>query len=377
MSAVEELPIASLPLWDTMHKKRMPVSFELELTARCNNDCVHCYINLPAGDPDARRSELTIGEIERIADEAVGLGALWCLVTGGEPLLRGDFDDVYLMLRRKGLLVSLFTNACLIDRHHIELFRSYPPRNLEVTVYGVTQETYEAVTRRPGSYAAFRRGLDLLADAGLKVRLKAMAMRTNVHELDEIAAFCRARTKDYFRFDPQLHLRYDGDAARNREIRAERLAPDEIARIEQADEARCTSMREHRDGLIIPEAQAVRSRRLFRCMPAKDAFTIGADGSFHLCSSLRHPDCSYDLRHGSLREAWYDFVPRVWELTTSREEYVTACGACQYFNLCLWCPAHAHLETGELDGDVSYFCAVAKARAEIVSGEPTPPVTGA
>lgn len=371
MSAVDEIPIVALSLWDIMRRKRMPISFELELTARCNNDCAHCYINRPAGDKDAQSAELSVDEIERIAGEAVELGALWCLVTGGEPLLRDDFEEIYLLLRRKGLVVSVFTNACLIRERHVKLFQHYPPRNVEVTVYGITRETYEAVSRKPGSYDAFRRGLALLEEAGIKVRLKAMAMRSNVHELDQIAAFCRSRTKDYFRFDPQLHLRYDGDEERNRSIRAQRLTPEEIARVEGSDEERCTSLREHRDKLIIPEARDVRSRRLFRCLPGRDNFTVGYDGFFRPCSSLHHPDCVYDLRRGTVREAWHELVPRVWEMTTEKEEYVEGCGACPYFNLCLCCPAHSYLETGELDGDVSYFCSVAKARAELVSAGET------
>ena len=105
----------------------------------------------------------------------------------------------------------MFTNACLVSAEHVQLFKHYPPRDLEVSVYGVTLETYEAVTRRPGSFQAFHRGLDLLMHAGVKVHLKAMALKANVHELPEIAAFCRARTRSFFRFDPLLHLRLDGN----------------------------------------------------------------------------------------------------------------------------------------------------------------------
>ena len=367
MSAVEELPIASLSLWDDMRRKRLPVSFELELTARCNNDCGHCYINLPAGDRRAQEAELGLAEVERIAGEARDLGALWCLITGGEPLLRDDFDDVYLLLRRMGFVVSVFTNACLLKQRHIRLFKDVPPRNVEVTVYGVTRETYEAVSRRPGSYDAFRRGLALLEEAHIPVRLKAVALRSNVHELDAIAAFCRSRTKDYFRFDPQLHLRYDGDERRNALIRAERLSPAEIARLEEGDEERCAALREHQDGLFVPEAATVRSRRLFRCRPGKDSFTIGPEGVFRPCASLHHPACVADLRRGTLKEAWHSLVPRVWEMTTDKEGYVEGCGACPVFNLCLWCPAHSYLETGALDGDVSYFCSVAHARAALLT----------
>ena len=369
MSAVDEVPIASLPLWEVMRQKRMPVSFDLEITTRCNNDCGHCYINTPAGDRRALRAELTVEEIDRIVGEAVDLGAVWCLVTGGEPLLRDDFEEIYLLLRRKGLLVSVFTNACLVSDRHIRLFAAYPPRNVEVTVYGVSRETYEGVSRRPGSYEAFRRGLSRLEDAGIKVRLKAMAIRSTLREMDAIDAFCREHTKDYSRFDTQLHLRYDRDEARNALIRAERLSPDEAARIESRDEERCAAMRVHRDRFIIPAEQLEHSRRLFRCRAGEKSFTVGHDGLLRPCSSLHHPDCVYDLRRGSLREAWYEFVPRIWQMTTARTEFIDGCGVCPYVNLCLWCPAHAYLETGALDGEVPEFCAVARARAALVAGD--------
>ncbi len=79
------------------------------------------------------------------------------------------------------------------------------------------------------------KGLDLLLESGIKVRLKAMALRSNLHEIPEIARFCRERTKDYFRFDPFLHLRVDGDPARNEEIKSERLSPEEIVALENSD----------------------------------------------------------------------------------------------------------------------------------------------
>ena len=169
----------------------------------CNNDCRHCYIGLPAGDAVAWEKEMTPAEIERIASQGVRMGTIWCLITGGEPLLRPDFEDIYLRLKRLGLLVSVFTNATLITEDHIRLFHRYPPRDIEVTVYGVTRETYERISRRPGSFEAFMSGLDRLIESGIPVRLKAMAMRSNLAEFPAIARFCKARTKDYYRFDPQ------------------------------------------------------------------------------------------------------------------------------------------------------------------------------
>jgi radical SAM protein with 4Fe4S-binding SPASM domain len=356
--------LPEFPLWDRLGEKRVPFSFDLEITARCNNDCRHCYINLPAGDREAKKNELTIGQIGRIADQAVGLGALWCLITGGEPLLREDFPDIYLLLKKKGLLVSVFTNACLLTPDHVELFKKYPPRDIEVTTYGATQGTYEKVTRRPGSYAAFRRGLDLLLQSNIKVRLKAMALRSNFHELPAMAAFCRQHTKDYFRFDPLLHLRFDGDAVRNREIIAERLSPGEIVAIEQADDERSESLKKNCRQLIFSDGGHRDCRHLFLCGAGNSSFTVSPDGLFRLCSSLWHPDCVYDLKKGTLAEAWNEFVPKVRSMTSAAPEFLEKCLSCPIINLCLWCPAHAYLEGGRLDAWCDYFCRVAHARAE-------------
>jgi radical SAM protein with 4Fe4S-binding SPASM domain len=350
-------------LWNRLGEKRVPFSFDLEITARCNLDCRHCYINLPAGDKAAQKKELSIGQIGHIAEQAIKLGSLWCLLTGGEPLLRRDFSDIYLVLKKKGLLVSVFTNACLVTAEHIELFKKYPPRDIEVTVYGVRRETYEKVTRRPGSYAAFRRGLDLLLKSDIKVRLKAMALRSNFLELPAIASLCRMHTKDYFRFDPLLHLRFDGDDRRNREILAERLSASEIVVIEQADEERSESLRRNCDKLIFHDGMHRHCHHLFHCGAGNNSFSVSSDGHFRLCSSLWHPACVYDLKKGTLAKAWNTLVPRVRALTSADPEFLEKCRSCPIANLCLWCPAHAHLESGRLDAWCDYFCQVADARA--------------
>lgn len=360
---VSSLSLPDLPLWDRMKNKRAPISFDLEVTARCNNDCLHCYINLPAGDRQAKARELSLEEISDIARQAVSLGAMWCLLTGGEPLLREDFFDLYLALKRLGLLVSVFTNACLVTPEHVALFQKYPPRDLEVSVYGATPETYERVTRRPGSFAAFRRGLDLLSGDRVKVRLKAMALKANVHELPEIARFCREHTRDYFRFDPLLHLRFDGDPARNAEIRTQRLSPEEIVAIEQADPERAAALKRDCHGLITAPCDQPGCTHLFHCGAGLGSFSVSYDGLFRLCSSLWHRDCIYDLRQGALREAWERLVPRVRNMASRNREFLAKCRACPLLNLCLWCPAHAHLERGRLDAWVEYFCRVARARA--------------
>jgi len=367
-SDVQSREIQDFALWDKLKAKRAALSFDLEITARCNNDCRHCYINLPAGDGEAKARELTCAEILGIADQAVELGAVWCLISGGEPLLRDDFREIYLGLKRKGLLVSVFTNATLAREEHAALFRAYPPRDIEVTVYGVTEATYERVSGRPGSFAVFTKGFDLLRRSGVRIRLKAMAMRSNLYEMPAIREFCEAHTKDYFRYDPMLHGRFDGDERRNAMIRAERLTPEEITALERADEKRFNALERHCDKLIAPGFAHFGCDHLFHCGAGNGSFCVGYDGTFRLCSSLWAPETTFDLRKGSLREAWRDVVPRVRDMRSRRREFLDSCRKCPIINLCLWCPAHAHLETGKLDGTTPYFCAVAQARAEALSG---------
>jgi len=357
------IAIPEFPLWNQFEEKRVPFSFDLEITARCNNNCRHCYINLPAADRVSKKKELSLEQIGCIADQAVELGALWCLIAGGEPLLRKDFSEIYIMLKKKGLLLSVFTNASLISAEHIALFKKYPPRDIEVTVYGATPGIYERVTRRQGSYAMFRRGLDLFLENSIKVRLKAMALRTNVSELDAIAAFCRRYTRDYFRFDPLLHLRFDGNAHRNFGIIHERLAPEEIVAIEQADEERSASLEKNCEQLIFSSTEHGHCQHLFHCGACNNSFTVSPEGYFRLCSSLWHPDCVYDLKKGTLAEAWNKLVPKVRAMSSSNPEFLEKCRGCPIVNLCLWCPAHAYLESGRLDACSEYFCQVAHARA--------------
>lgn len=360
---VSFIRLPDFALWKKIENKRIPLSFELEVTARCNNNCRHCYINLPPGDETALRDELTLDEISDIADQAVSLGTLWCVITGGEPLLRKDFIELYRLLKNKGLLVSVFTNACLITDKHVELFRNYPPRDIEITVYGISKETYEQVTGNPGSYAGFRRGLALLIEGGIKVNLKAMALRSNVHELPEIAGFCREITKDFFRFDPFLQMRIDGNEERNEKIRAERLSPGEIIAVEQADPERSAAVKKKCGMLEISIPSQGLDNRLFQCSAGADSFAVSYNGLFHPCPSLWRRDCLFDLRRGSLSEAWFDFTPRTLALTTNNNEFLEKCRLCPLMNFCQWCPATAHLECGRMDEWCEYFCRTAHTRA--------------
>lgn len=99
-------------------------------------------------------------------------------------------------------------------------------------------------------------------------------------------------------------------------------------------------------------------RRLRRC--------ASHGGLFRLCSSLWSPDCVYDLRGGSLAEAWFQFAPKVRDMRSGNREFLRRCRVCPLINPRLWCAAHAFLETGAKDAWCEYFCEVAHARAKAI-----------
>lgn len=366
-SSVEKVPLEDFGLWNNLSDKRIPLSFEIEVTARCNNNCRHCYINCPENDESLREQELSFEDIRQLADDAVDLGALWCLITGGEPLLRDDFFDLYMYLKKKGLLVSVFTNGTLITDEHISLFKKYPPRDLEVSVYGAAEKTYESVTRRRGSYNEFIQGLNRLRDTGVPVRLKTMVLKSNRSELAKIVDFCKSRSCDPIRIDPYLHLRYDRNLKKNERIMYQRMTPEDMGVIDQSDKYRFQILKKTCKSLLDERKTDIDNKYLFRCSAGVSSFHIAYDGTFRLCSALCHPDCVYDLKTGTLREAWMDFVPRVRSMVSEKGDFKENCGGCPYIDLCQWCPAHAYLETGKLDEPVPRFCHATHIRSKLLN----------
>lgn len=334
----------------------------MDLTARCNNDCVHCYINQATHDRQALEKELTLDEIKVITAQAVDLGVLWVLLSGGEPLLRPDFQEIYAHIKTRGIFVSVFTNASLVTDEHIRLFKKYPPRQIEVSVYGTTPEIHHNVTQK-NTFASTMTGIDRLLSAGLPVTLKSTIMQANFKDFYDIADFCRSRTSGPFRFDPCLQLRADRDPHKNKTILSQRLTPKQIAALDKKDPKRREPLElscKNTDNKV-----GLNSDTLFRCQAGINTCAIGWDGKYQLCPSLVNQNCTLDLKKHTFAWAWNHFTPEILKRTSARSHYTETCGACSLHDLCAWCPAHADLETGQLDGSIPYFCQVAKERLRV------------
>ncbi len=202
------------------------------VTERCNNACIHCYINLPQDHARAIRRELTTDQWKDILQQAADLGALSIRFTGGEPLLRDDFEELYLFTRKLGMKVLLFTNGRLITPALADLWRRIPPlQPIEISVYGITLESYEAVSCCAGSFSACMRGVNLLKERGIPFYIKSTRLPPNSRELGALEQWSTTVSikKDSLPVTLLLNMRARRDSSRkNHLISSMRLSPEEV-----------------------------------------------------------------------------------------------------------------------------------------------------
>lgn len=336
----------------------------IELTERCNNNCIHCYINLPADDPDARKQELSTEEIKEILREAASLDYLTVRFTGGEPLLRDDFEELYCFARKLGLQVIISTNATLISPHIAEVFsRISPLKEISITVYGMSKESYEAVTRNPGSFDAAWRGINLLLEKEVPFTVRWALLPPNKEETKEFEEW--AATIPWVKRLPKYSMFFDLRARRdsekkNRLIEGLRVSPEEgLGRFAEQEEKYWADRREFCSKFLTPPNDS-----LFRCGAGlRSGGCVDAYGRFQPCTLLRHPDVVYNLKSGPIKDARENFFPKMRRMKASNPEYLNRCAKCFLKGLCEQCPAKSWMEHGTLDTPVEYLCEIAHTEA--------------
>src|ERR1700674_456714 len=208
--------------------QRSPMQVSIEVTRRCPLECQHCYNNLPMGDQDARQREMTTEEHFRVLDELVEMGCFWLLYTGGEIFARKDFLEIYTHAKRKGFLITLFTNGTLITERTADYLRDWPPFAIEITLYGRTKETYETLTGTSGSYERCLHGIDFLRERGLPLKLKTVPTTVNKHEVVAMKEFSEQELHLDFKFDALVNPRIDCSQS----PLAVRLSPEEVVTLD-------------------------------------------------------------------------------------------------------------------------------------------------
>lgn len=344
----------------TERDPHMALAASMDLTYRCNFGCTHCFCRLPADGPTPL-AELSFEEWDRILGEAADEGVLFLTMTGGEPLLREDFPAIWRMAKRRGFVVELFSNAALVDAALADMFAEYTPKQISVTVYAASEESYRRMVGVPGMHARVLEGLDLLVDRGVPVEVKALFTRTNVHEFDAMREQA-LRYDDIFRWQAEMLGTYPGSGGTPQSVA---LTPTEIVELEQRDPLRGPEWERR---LATWEPSPPLEGTPFRCTLGKGRFHLDPYGRMRACMLLE--SVHVDVRSTPLRVAWRELIPRALAAMPWKP---SPCNVCEVADLCRVCPAKAILDGAPAGGPAAMYCELARARAAAYGLAAAPP----
>lgn len=333
-------------------------NLDVELTERCNNNCIHCSINLPEDDQNAIERELSTDAIKNILKQAVSLGCMKVRFTGGEPLLREDFKDLYIFARKAGLKVTLFTNATLITPELAELMAKVPPlEKIEITIYGMKKISYEAVTRSAGSFEASQRGVNLLLENNIPFVVKSAFLPPNKEEMEAFETW--ASSIQWTDGTPSLSMFFELRSRRDNQekntiIHKLRVSPkDGLQLILRRQDEYIKEMKYFCSNFLFLPGDT-----LFICGSGIGSACLDAYGYLQPCMTLRHPGTAYNLKKGTIADAMHNFFPNIRNIKATNSEYLTRCSQCFIMNLCDQCPGKAWTEHGTLDTPIEYMCSI-------------------
>ena len=161
-----------------------PVGAKLELTFACNLRCGFCYTDSPRHTL-ARTPELSDDEWRRVVDETIRAGVLEAVVTGGEPLLRGDLTlDVLERLDAAGVATYLNTNGWFVDDAVADRLARLRRLHVYVSIDGATAARHDAARGVPGSWRRAVLGTSRLLDRGVPTRAVQVVTPENHAEVE-------------------------------------------------------------------------------------------------------------------------------------------------------------------------------------------------
>lgn len=334
-------------------EKHIPLNGAFELTPRCNLRCKMCYVRLDRDGICSIGKELTAKEWISLAEEALKAGMLNLLLTGGEPLLRPDFPEIYSALSQMGFVITLYTNGTLISPELLKLLKKYPPTATSVTLYGASPDTYEKICGSADAFTKALSGLEQLSQVPTQLDVSTTLIRDNLSELDEIRAIAH-RFTNQFSINTMILKSIRGAKA---DVDGCRLTPAQAAKIAMTCKAlniMCEGTDEDTAGKISSISQDIRGYDFYPdilpCRAAKSDFYITWDGKMLPCASFASP-FTLPMQDGFLT-AW-NRLPELFEKLRKPSE----CAKCEFDGSgCPNCPAFLQSETGCYDKKADYLC---------------------
>lgn len=340
----------------------LPISGNFELTARCNFNCPMCYVHMTPDQLRASgRQELTAQQWLDIAKAAKDKGMIFALLTGGEPLVRKDFFEIYDGMREMGILISINSNGSMLKGEILERFLNAPPIRFNISLYGGSNKTYKNMCGLP-AYEDVKDNIRRLRQAGVDVGLNLSITPYNKDDLRRIYADAleldvNVRATSYMY--PPVRINGEQYGCGNRLSSTESakysVAWDELRFSEEEFNARAESFLQltlpEQEGCPMEEGEGV------QCRAGSTAFWMTWDGRMLPCGMMTTP-VAYPLEVG---------FDTAWDLIrneTGKIKLPGKCVTCEYKEICGACAAVCYTETGKFEGVPEYMCDRAAAIVE-------------
>ncbi|MBR5125599.1 MAG: radical SAM protein [Oscillospiraceae bacterium] len=340
----------------------MPISGVFELTARCNFNCPMCYVHMtPEQLKASGRQELTAQQWLDFAKAAKDRGMVFALLTGGEPMVRKDFFEIYDGMRKMGLMISINSNGSMLKGEILERFLEAPPARFNISLYGGCNETYQTMCGLP-VYDQVKENIRVLRQAGVDVSLNLSITPYNKDDLAQIyadAVDLDVNVKASSYMYPSVRVNGEQYGCGNRLSCADSarysVAWDELRFPEEEFRLRAEALMQlkapEQEGCPLEEGEGI------RCRAGATTFWMTWDGKMLPCGMLTTP-VAYPLEVG-FDAAWDQIRAETAKIRTPAK-----CVNCDYKEICGACAAVYFTETGRFDVAPQYVCDRAAAIVE-------------
>ncbi|MEB3284316.1 MAG: radical SAM protein [Candidatus Sericytochromatia bacterium] len=340
------MPEPQIALVDVAYDTYVPLFASIELTLRCNLRCTHCYnfdrdMALPAGE------ELTPDEVMSVIDELVSMGALEICFTGGEALLHPHLLDFVRHARRSLAAVRIKSNGVALTGHCAQLLYDAQVHAIDLSLYGASAKTHDALTRVAGSFSKTLAGARAARDAGMRVSLSFCVTTENSHEVEAMLGISE-REGFGFTLDPQISARYDG----TRTSLAHRVPLPVLEQLYRGP---------LREALGQPTC---RNGQDMQCSCARAVVAVSAQGDVYPCIAAPIP--SGNIRQGGLKRIW-ETSPELTKVRGLTLSDYSQCAPCPDRGYCRRSNGVSLVNTGEYTGVDPWNCgeaAIIRAIAE-------------
>ena len=297
------------------------------------------------------------------------MGTLYILITGGEPFLYKDFKELYIKLYNMGFVMSINSNATLIDEEIVEWLSQYPPQHINVTLYGGSNETYKRLCDNPKGFDQATRGIKLMQDAGIRVKINCSVTPYNECDLESIFAFGKEHKLQInatsYMYPP---IRKDETSiGKNNRFTPEEAATNfvRINKIRMEKEQFMYHAKRVLEDMVLEDDSLgdeclVQEGQSMKCRAGKSTGWFSWDGKMMPCGMMNEP-VAYPFEDG-VKNAWNKIVEETDKLRLPVE-----CSNCKKRGICKACAATSVAEAGDISQVPKYMCEMTDRIIEEVS----------